>query len=604
MSTVKTQFFARQPQAISLTHGSPDYTAVEGFSTPTEEIRSAKYSNNGKYFAYILNNGVQVVDGESGQNLQFLQVPNNITVDMSFSPLGSFLQTWERPIKDPETGNWSKNLKIWEVKTGSVIAEFSQKNQAAWQLQFTGDEKYAAHLTTNEIHFYDSSNFKARWNKLRIENCTSFSLSPGRNYSVAAFVPEKGGKPAFVRIYTIPNFNQPVSQKTFFKAETAQLTWNKLGTSLLVLAQMAVDSTNKNYYGETTLYLLGIAGSYESRISLDKEGPIHDVAWSPNSREFGVVYGYIPSKASIFDARGNLIHTLPLAPKNTILFSPNARFVLVAGFGNLQGQVDIYDREQKFKLVSSFEASNTSVCEWSPCGKFILTATTSPRLRVDNSIHVWHYTGKLMFWQEFKELFGVGWRPQDPALFPSKSLDTAPEPHPSAALSKVSVAKPKTAGAYRPPHARGSGAVASKPLYMMESKGFGAPGAGTRPPRTVPGAAPVEEPLSKNASRNKKKREARKAKEAQEQNNSSGNDSNNSINNRSSTPNQQTLAPAGQSFEAKKIRSLVKKLRAIQGLKKRENEGETLEETQILKIKTEDAVRKDLISLGWVETDL
>ena len=39
------------------------------------------------------------------------------------------------------------------------------------------------------------------------------------------------------------------------------------------------------------MYLLSAAGNFDCRVSLDKEGPIHDVAWAPNSKEFGVVYG-------------------------------------------------------------------------------------------------------------------------------------------------------------------------------------------------------------------------------------------------------------------------------------------------------------------------
>jgi translation initiation factor 2A len=52
-----------------------------------------------------------------------------------------------------------------------------------------------------------------------------------------------------------------------------------------------VDNSNKSYYGETGMYLLSAAGNFDCRVTLDKEGPIHDFAWSPNSKEFGVVYG-------------------------------------------------------------------------------------------------------------------------------------------------------------------------------------------------------------------------------------------------------------------------------------------------------------------------
>ena len=84
----------------------------------------------------------------------------------------------------------------------------------------------------------------------------------------------------------------PTCQKTFFKADKSTIKWNNLGTQVLVLTQTEVDQANKSYYGETGgFYLLSAAGNYDCRITLDKEGPIHDFAWSPNSKEFGVIYG-------------------------------------------------------------------------------------------------------------------------------------------------------------------------------------------------------------------------------------------------------------------------------------------------------------------------
>lgn len=84
----------------------------------------------------------------------------------------------------------------------------------------------------------------------------------------------------------------PTSQKTFFKATHSQIKWNTLGTHVLVLTQTEVDQANKSYYGETGgLYLLSATGNSDCRVDLDKEGPVHDFAWSPNSKEFSVIYG-------------------------------------------------------------------------------------------------------------------------------------------------------------------------------------------------------------------------------------------------------------------------------------------------------------------------
>jgi len=320
-----------------------------------------------------------------------------------------------------------------------------------------------------------------------------------------------------------------------------QLKWNELGSSLIVLAQTDVDKTNQSYYGETTLYMLSANGGFDSRITLDKEGPIHDVAWSPNGKEFGVVYGYMPAKTTIFNQRAVATHTFPLGPRNTVKFSPSGRFVIVAGFGNLAGQMDVYDLEKDYRKVCTIEGGNPSVCEWSPDDRYILTATTSPRLRVDNGVRVYHVGGTVMYNQDMVELYQVDWRPHGKESLPIRDvLATIPTPHASAVAYQGTVKTPsKPVGAYRPPGARGtstplhfkredeggSAHVAGNGSSMVGSNGFG------RPRRQIPGAevaeasgaasavpgAPADgdENLSKAALKNKKKREAKKAKEAE-----------------------------------------------------------------------------------------
>lgn len=289
-----------------------------------------------------------------------------------------------------------------------------------------------------------------------------------------------------------------------------------------------------------------------ANVFLDKEGPIHDVTWSPRSNSFAVVYGFMPAKTVIFNSKAQVVHTFPLGPRNTVHFSPQGRYVLVAGFGNLAGQMDIYDCEKDFAKICTIEASNASVCQWSPDGKHILTATTSPRLRVDNGVRIWHAAGQLMYNEEMNELYQVSWRPQDASKYhlSANPLSPAPTPHISATTylgTKKTPSKP--AGAYRPPGARGT----STPLaFKREDEGGAAyvrdgissfssniASFGARKSRFVPGAEPVDstektplppgaapgggvsltgtgegadgEPLSKAAKKNAKKREAKKA---------------------------------------------------------------------------------------------
>jgi translation initiation factor 2A len=674
---------------------------------PEGNLRCCCYSPDSKYFAWATPEQVSVIDASVGHVITTLPTPN--VYELGFSPLGTYLITWQRPSKD-EDGNAVKNLRVWKTLSDeaeddgsrAVIGEYVQKNQSGWNLQYTSDEKYCARVVTNEVQFFQSSDLRNPWNKLRVEGVTDMMLAPGKNHSVAVFVPERKGMPAAVKVFQVPQFTQPVSQKTFFKGDKVQLKWNDLGTSLIVLAQTEVDKSNKSYYGETNMYILSANGTFDSRIQLDKEGPIHDVSWSPNSKEFGVTYGYMPAKTTIFNQRAVAQHSFDLGPRNTILFSPHGRFVIVAGFGNLAGDMDIYDLEKNFAKVCHVKTSNSTYCEWSPDGQHILTATTSPRLRVDNGIRIYHVSGGLMYNEDMAELYHVVWRPQPTSMHPlTDPLTTIPTPH-SSALAYLSTQKTpsKPAGAYRPPGARGTatplhfkredegGAAYSNTGISSTNVGFangfgkprrrevpGAEAADTLPPGAAPGggvsltgAQDGDGELSKAALKNKKKREAKKAREAADKAAGLAADGVNSANgagrsperrqrsrsksgyeqqgrsasqhrNFGNSPNRQARQDGGQrqnpaqqrqqapvqtqapppiqtesqgpppdltvtspgdgNPQDKKIRGLLKKMRAIDELKMRQAGGEKLEDTQVKKISTEKQIKKELDALGY-----
>ena len=112
----------------------------------------------------------------------------------------------------------------------------------------------------------------------------------------------------------------------------------------------------------------------------------------------------------LFDQRAKSIHDFGTAFNNFVAFNPQGRLIALAGFGNLAGNLDIYDRRTLTK-ITSIDAANTSHCEWSPDGRFLLTATLSPRLRVDNGIKIWHCSGPLLHVQLTDELYQASWRP-------------------------------------------------------------------------------------------------------------------------------------------------------------------------------------------------
>ncbi|KAI0317386.1 eukaryotic translation initiation factor eIF2A-domain-containing protein [Amylostereum chailletii] len=451
------QYAFRAQKSMGLVGGSPEYEPIEGFQAPSVAARIYQYSPDGRLFAVALPSSVQIFQAESAEMLHELPLPN--IVELNFSPRGTYLSTWERHAK-LEDGAQHRNLRVFSVSTGEELIAFTQKALEGWDLQYTIHESHAIRLVGPEIHVYNPADWtKGTVDRLRVDGASSVTLSPGLNPSVAVFIPEKKGQPAHVKIYSLLSLSAPPTcQKTFFKAEKSQIKWNTLGTQVLVLTQTDVDATNKSYYGATGLYLLSAAGNFDCRVALDKEGPIHDFAWSPNSKEFGVVYGYMPAKAMLFDQRVRSLHDFGTSFSNFISFNPQSRLILLGGFGNLAGKIDLYDRRslQKFTTI---DASNTSYCEWSPDGKFILTATLSPRLRVDNGIKVWYILGQLMHVQTCDELYQAGWRPALVDSVPAFPAAIPPAPAPSASAQALAASlKPaasKPAGAYRPPGARG-----------------------------------------------------------------------------------------------------------------------------------------------------
>ncbi|CAD6923483.1 unnamed protein product, partial [Tilletia laevis] len=628
-------FADRAQKSIGLNTGPPDYSAVSGLDQVEGVTRIFQYSPDGSMFAAAMDNFTRLVDTrEASTSTVKRDLPVEKVVTLEFSPKGSFLSTFERPIK-LEDGTGTKNLKIWDTKTGEVVASFERKTQDGCFFQFTSDEKYCVRQVSTELQIYEADDVSGKGivGRLKMEGMSTFRVGPGDKPSVAVFCGERKGQPASVKIYSLLSLipaaedtPAPVSQKTFFKADKIQMKWNNTGTALLFMTTTDVDKTNKSYYGESNLYMMSSHGDFDCRVGLDKEGPIHDFEWNPNGREFIVIYGFMPARAVLFSYRVNIIADLGTQPRNFVAFNPQGRLFAVAGFGNLAGTLDIWDRENLAAgKAFTMDASNSSVCQWSPDGHFLLTATLSPRLRVDNGVKIWHCSGTLVHVDFIDELYQAGWRPtMDTSLnaFPAK-IPAAPSPSPTAAaLMATKTVSAKPTGAYRPPGARGS--LASE-VYKQMADGGGAytppsarsgsrtvPGAptngngnssGGRSKRTVPGAAPsaagalgsaaAVTSTPEKASRRKGKKGAEASAPATP-----------------STPAPAPVIPdvselsvgaadvggSGAGVE-KKLRNLNKKLKAIQDLKDKQTRGEKLEQTQLAKIASEQEVREELDAL-------
>eukprot|EP00163_Fabomonas_tropica_P002032 TRINITY_DN1151_c0_g1_i2.p1 TRINITY_DN1151_c0_g1~~TRINITY_DN1151_c0_g1_i2.p1 ORF type:complete len:609 (+),score=190.58 TRINITY_DN1151_c0_g1_i2:84-1910(+) len=592
----RTKFALRGKHGTELHWGAPKFEKDPTVSVPN--TGPFVFSRDGTHFATATSQGVTVYSSESGKKISFIMCK---AVELAFSPLNTYLMTWNRPAK-----NGPPNLRIWTLPVGGepeAVFEAHQRSvQDNWPcLHFSDDEKLMGYVTTNTVTFYDGKNLPTVTTRFNIPNVASFKLAPGpAPYKFSVFVPENKGAPGRVAMYHYPETKTPVAQKSFYRCDKVSMMWNSTATALLCLTVTEVDATGKSYYGETGLYFMSADGKLEHQIQLDKEGPIYDVQWSPTGRDFCVVFGFMPAKQLLFDQRGEPVFDFGSGPRNTVIWSPHGRFLAIAGFGNLAGEMDFWDRN-KLKIMGRAQSNCAVSYSWSADSRHFITATTFPRLRVDNGYKVYTYYGELVKEEKVEELYQIKWRPALPSVYPDRPQS------PRLKHMQVPEKQVKKVQAYRPPGMRGE--VNFNHRREDEERDQGKKldrQARAKVQNHPPGYVPDSDANSK-AEANRKKRERKKAAAAaralqQEQQeamakaeaklNPAAAAGKPGAADTSKDPTQITAEEA-----PKRIKALNKKLRQIDALKEKKAAGAEISPEQEAKLASEGDLKKEIAAL-------
>lgn len=571
----------RGSEGLYLVNGPPHFTESTVF--PRESGKNCKaytFSKDGTLFAWGNGERINVINVTTKELLHSFDLPKAVCLE--FSPKNTILATWQPYTTSKDGAAGIPNLQLYDMKTGTCLKSFIQKKMQNWCPSWSEDETLCARNVNNEVHFFENNNFNTIANKLHLKKINDFVLSPGpQPYKVAVYVPGSKGAPSFVRLYQYPNFDGPhaaLANKSFFKADKVTMLWNKKATAVLVIASTEVDKTGASYYGEQTLHYIATNGE-SAVVQLPKNGPIYDVVWNSSSTEFCAVYGFMPAKATIFNLKCDPVFDFGTGPRNAAYYSPHGHILVLAGFGNLRGQMEVWD-VKNYKLISKPVASDSTYFAWCPDGEHILTATCAPRLRVNNGYKIWHYTGSVLHKYDVPsnaELWQVSWQPFLDGIFPEKSITYQAVP------SDVPSEEPKVATAYRPPALRNKPVTNSK-LHEEE------------PPQNMKPQPGNEKPLSKTALKNQRKHEAKKAAK-QEARSDKSPDMAPSPAPQNTPRNTVSHSTSGDPEIDKKIKNLKKKLKAIEQLKEQAATGKQLEKNQLEKIQKEKALLQELEDL-------
>ncbi|PFH34481.1 GYF domain-containing protein [Besnoitia besnoiti] len=276
-------------------------------------------------------------------------------------------------------------------------------------------------------------------------------------------------------------------------ADSAELAWSPSGTGLIVMANTTVDAAGENYGGvgdcwyfcrepplDEVARLQQMRAEMESLLSSCGSSSPHfraiqaaaasvhrfadaiqnltsfvkklskkvaqDAKWSPTRDEFVLIEGKSPSDIYLLDKHCHIRFSFPPKYRNTINWGPFGQMVAIGGFGNLAGELSFWYRDSNVRgmsLITEWRAACTVQSLWAPSGDLFLTASTYPRMKVDNVFRVFDYEGEEIASVKFEELYKVAWKPES---------DLAPPPAPQRnelALEQTSK------GFYRPKNAQG-----------------------------------------------------------------------------------------------------------------------------------------------------
>ena len=548
------------------------------------------WSDEGKYLAALNEaGGVSVFDATEDYKFVFEAKKRfNAIRHFYFSPQLSFLVTYERySSKDDQDNVFVHNIKSGEICMQIKLKSVTERNWPAFV--WTPEERICVYMTTNTLKVMHGRtlSLQSPLYSLTIPNITQFTMSPNGAF-VAAFFPEAKGQPASLRIFDLTDRSARArSSKSTFNAQTAKVIWNSSSTALLAIFSTDSDATSSSYYGTSSLMFMRLNAQGEmvasSLVTGENGGPCHDAAWSGSNDEFIAVTGKMPAEIALYDGRtGTKRMSFGVTRRNTLRWNPFGRFFIAGGFGNLPGDVDVWDKNRGLCL-STTRIPCTVVCEWGPDGRHFLSASTFPRMRVDNFIQVVNYDGstaaKITDWNE---LYACKWRPKQDEKFE----DCPPSPrvvqsarNPAAAAAGDGSPEPVKKAAYRPPG--GSGALAEQMRREREIENQ-KKAVKVKVDAPIPGMTASTGP-SASALRNARRK---KAKETAS---------------RSDSPDDSLKSPAdpvpeqGPTDPAKRIRNLQKKLKDIQALKE---SGVGLTAAQQTKVDSESAVLAEIEELS------
>lgn len=399
------------------------------------------WSPLGNYFVTFHKQGLLLWGGKEYKRL--IRLAHDNVEKLLFSPDEHYILTWNGCTDKTALDS----IILWNIRTGVAIHKFAYPNNdllnnnnnnnniktnsnRLWPVyKWSYDSKYLAVLGRNCIGVYSLPSVTLLDEKvIGIPGVKDFEWSPNQNV-IAYWLPEVNNKPAQINMINIPT-KTILQSGSSTRAIDMELFWHPQGTYFLA----KITRTNKSKKAKTTslqIYYMNLKDIPNEVI--DIQDRIVDLSWEPHGNRLALILSKVNTQntntVTIYkmtedtSRHCNLFFSMDKKTCNKIFWSPQGNYMVLAGFGSMNGALEFFESDEKRSNKQS-EHFQCNDIRWDPSGRIVASLATIPmfsdekieRSALENGYILWTFQGKEMYRSIGKKFYEFVWRPRMKSL--------------------------------------------------------------------------------------------------------------------------------------------------------------------------------------------
>lgn len=453
----------------------PDFNGPTVLYKNTAPALKAQWSSDGKYLAYATATSFNLIDAQNYSLIRsitptlFRDSKDRLYPIETFTmdPLGNFAIIFTKFFQAQKGEEPVANAVLYNIHNSREIMNFTIPRAEDYvNLQFTPKGEYLVTLSldgTIRVHSLTGTEMKITV-PIKQDGAKCFSISPcisDDKYSIALGTPSSDNKIALAATYDLITGEQ-YGTKMAMSVDKFDFSWSADVRFCSVFLTCLVSRDHESYMADNRHAILHgkqPGPVFEVPLTGKNSYQIQKCAFSKRCKEtfFGIIYGSMPAKTSIYDKDMNRIIDVNDGYRNDFHFSPSGRFIALGGRGSIPGKFQIYDVKRGALVSDYLRVKGSHIFEWTNSGKAFIMSVVSPQLKMDNAIHFFRADGYNYYKRDYAYLAGTSMSPI--LSYPEE------KPLPAWMITDALKTVQDTSGRWIPPSLRDK--IASEPVAQV-----------------------------------------------------------------------------------------------------------------------------------------